>query len=446
MHVTEGLPLPPRPDVDQYKKLAKELAAAVKSGSAAAIHSWAKNWFQRLAGLSGEVGHERGNDQLDGEARRFTAYWTGERTVKNVPPPRPTLAHAQLVIGRVHGFASWPALVRHIETLRRQGSAVARFEEAVDAIVSGEEDTLRRLLLEHPELATARSSRAHGCTLLHYVSANGVEGYRQKTPPNVVAITQLLLAAGADVNAKAACYGGGDTPLGLTATSMHPARAGVMTPLLETLVAAGADVNSRDGGWGIVRACLANGQPEAAHWLMEHGAHLDLDEAAGMGRLDVVQHFVASDGTLRHGATPRQLAEGLRYACGYGRDEVVRLLLAAGVEPDLRGDDGVTALHWAAIGGKPELVELLLHRGAQVDVRDANHGGTPLEWAVYAWGGEGRDEAEWPAFYRIVAALVRAGAAISPAWYSGNEVGRHIGQRVAADARMQAALRGEVHG
>ena len=308
MHSTEALPLPPSPNVEQYKKLAKELLAAVTSGDAEAIHDWAMNWFARLMRLSGPDRQDRTDDRIENEARRFTAYWAGERKVKDIPPPRRTLAHAQYIIARMQGFANWAELVRHIETIAHSDSAVGRFEAAVDAIVTGDIDTLQRLLREHPELATARSSRTHRCTLLHYVSANGVEGYRQKTPPNIVAITKLLLAAGADVNAKAECYGKDDTVLGLTATSMHPRNAGVMIPMLETLVSAGADIRSRDGGWGIIRACLANGQPDAARWLMQHGAHMDLEEAAGMGRLDVVKAFVAPDGTLLDGATRRRLA------------------------------------------------------------------------------------------------------------------------------------------
>ena len=58
----------------------------------------------------------------------------------------------------------------------------ATFERAADAVVDGDVDVLRALLREHPELATARSSRPHRCTLLHYLAANGVEGERQKTP------------------------------------------------------------------------------------------------------------------------------------------------------------------------------------------------------------------------------------------------------------------------
>jgi len=71
-----------------------------------------------------------------------------------------------------------------------------------------------------------RSTRDHHSTLLHYVSANGVEDFRQKTPPNIVEITNLLLDAGAEVDAESDAYGGGCTTLGLVATSVHPEQAG----------------------------------------------------------------------------------------------------------------------------------------------------------------------------------------------------------------------------
>jgi hypothetical protein len=81
-------------------------------------------------------------------------------------------------------------------------SPVSAFETAVDAIVSGDLATLEKLLSATPKLARARSTREHRSTLLHYVSANGVEDFRQKTPKNIVEITKLLLTAGADVNAE----------------------------------------------------------------------------------------------------------------------------------------------------------------------------------------------------------------------------------------------------
>src|SRR6266480_5897265 len=87
-----------------------------------------------------------------------------------------------------------------------------------------------------------RSAREHRATLLHYVSANGVENYRQQSPPNAARVTELLLAAGADVEAEADVYGGGCTALGLVATSTPPREAGVQIPVIQVLLDHGAQI------------------------------------------------------------------------------------------------------------------------------------------------------------------------------------------------------------
>jgi hypothetical protein len=139
-------------------------------------------------------------------------------------------------------------MAKHVETLARANSAVSAFEAAADAIVSGDLVTLERLLREQPDLIRARSTREHRATLLHYVSANGVEGYRQKTPKNAVAVARLLLRAGAEVDAAADVYGGGCTTLGLVATSQHPLRAGVQNDLIDVLLEHGARLDLPGGG------------------------------------------------------------------------------------------------------------------------------------------------------------------------------------------------------
>jgi hypothetical protein len=57
---------------------------------------------------------------------------------------------------------------------------------------------------------------------------------------NLAEIAQLLIDAGADVNAAANMYGGGSTPLGLLLTSAHPAAAGVTGDVRTVLENAGA--------------------------------------------------------------------------------------------------------------------------------------------------------------------------------------------------------------
>src|SRR5262249_51241245 len=151
-----------------------------------------------------------------------------------------------------------------------------------------DEKTLARLLHQHPELIRTTSTREHRATLLHYVSANGVEGYRQTSPKNIAAITKMLLDAGADVDAEADVYGGRCTALGLVATSAPPHIADVQRGVIDVLLDHGARMD-RPGVAGrrdsLVRSCLANGQPEAAEYLVSRGAPLDLVGAAGLGRV-----------------------------------------------------------------------------------------------------------------------------------------------------------------
>jgi hypothetical protein len=72
-------------------------------------------------------------------------------------------------------------------------------------------------------------------------------------------------------------------------------------------------------------------------------------------------------------------------ACN-NRTRAVRLLLRAGWPPGARGADGITALHWAAWHGNADAVRALVDSGAPLDVRDAAHGGTPLDWARHGAG------------------------------------------------------------
>ncbi|BDC52943.1 hypothetical protein F183_A52580 [Bryobacterales bacterium F-183] len=197
----------------------------------------------------------------------------------------------------------------------------SQFETAADLIITGAIEPLKELLNTHPELVHTRSTREHRSTLLHYTAANGVEDVRQETPPNIVAIANLLLDAGAEVDAESEAYGGGCTTLGLAATSIHPQKAGVQLDLLQTLLDRGASLqkNSAGNAHSIVLGCLANGQPEAASFLADKGAPLDVVSAAGLNRLDDLQRLAQS-------ATPSDLEQALRYAEGYGALDTARYL------------------------------------------------------------------------------------------------------------------------
>src|SRR5580698_7443933 len=130
------------------------------------------------------------------------------------------------------------------------------FEQAATAVLLGDSSGLKALLRLHPDLTSQRSDLPHHATLLHYIADNGVGSVDRRPengvaplgryPANAVEMLDILLAAGADVHATADLYGGGATTLGLVATSIHPARAGVQLVLLERLLAAGAEIDAPD--------------------------------------------------------------------------------------------------------------------------------------------------------------------------------------------------------
>jgi len=509
------LPLPPRPNLEQYKKQAKELVKACKSGDFKAIRSWATKWLEALATQHGATISSSRQERIDRLAQQLEEF-ARRRLLKN-SGPNCALADAQFVIARVHGFETWPSFAKRVESqahesssappwddavkaivngdavllerlldenpqmLRKQpppyvprgpgprydagdaraiiarehqfsswaefqallkelqqpNSQVAKFEAAAKAIISGDVPTLQRLLHENPELIRARSTRRHHSTLLHYVGANGIEGFRQKTPKNAVRVAEVLLNAGADVNAVAEMYRG-STTIGLVATSIHPQLAGVQDELIAFLIEHGATIENQPGV--AVNSCLANGRGKAAEFLAQRGAQLDLEGAAGVGRLDVVKSFFNEDGGLKASATMKQMTNGFAWACEFGRTEVVDFLLQHGMEVNASPrDDGQTGLHWAAYGGHADAVELLLKRGAAVDTKDGIHGGTPLGWALYAWADPPQQETR-DRYYDVVALLVGAGAKVDKDWLAEDSDRPQV-EKLRADARMVAALK-----
>jgi ankyrin repeat protein len=441
--MSNALPLPPRPNLEQYKKLARDLRDACASSDPLAIRQWAASWLERLARADGPVswpavrGRENEPDEIERRWNKLKA------TAAHVAEC--TLAGAQFFIAREHGFKSWPKFARHVREMARANSPVSEFEAAADAIVSGDAARLKKLLADRPELARERSTREHRSTLLHYVSANGVEDFRQKTPQNIVEIANLLLHAGAEVDAESGAYGGGCTALGLVATSVHPERAGVQIALLETLLDRGASLEKQSAGnrHSIVHGCIANGQPAAARFLAERGAPLDMESAATVGRLDVLETFFDEDGARRPETNPRQMESAFFYACGYGSLAAARFLLDRGVDPAARNQEGETPLHWACWSPQPEAIKLLLERGAPVHVKDDRFHATPLDMALWTWNNASAEEVRRRCC-EAIALLVRAGAKFDREHWRDPRKHSTMLDRIGSDARMQAALRGEI--
>ncbi len=447
-----GKALPDRPNRDQYKKQAKELLRAWRAADPEAIARVTAHHPRLRARAAGPdtafqladaqlvIAREHGDDSWTAFAARIEA----SAGAPPVPPwklAENAEVEAQAIIAREHFFDSWDAFAAFAAAGRDPRSPVARFEAAADAIVGGDLATLTRLLREDPGLIQARSARRHRATLFHYVGSNGIEGFRQRAPKNLVAIAGALLDAGADVNATAPMYGADDTTLGLAATSIHPVLAGVLEPLLTFLLARGATVGG-PGGWSaLINACHANGRPDAAIYLAARADRLDLEAAAGVGRLDIVTACFTAEGHLKPPATERQRDDGFMWACEYGQTPVAAFLLARGVPVGVtRRPHGQTGLHWAAWGAHVETLQTLLDAGAPVDTRDDSYGGTALGWALHAWGGGGSRPGD-VRYHEIVRRLMAAGATVDQVWIDERQPPTPLGQALRQDPRMRAALR-----
>lgn len=156
------------------------------------------------------------------------------------------------------------------------------------------------------------------------------------------------------------------------------------------------------------------GQRAIAEKLALHKKDLDIFEAAAIGDVEHVRALLDCDESLRNSfsddgfhplalaaafANPRVVEELVRrgadlrlftknenakvapiHSAAFGNDqECVRILLDAGVEPDMRAE-GFTALHSAAQNGNREMVMLLLERGADKNT-STNDGRSPADLA-----------------------------------------------------------------
>src|SRR5262245_10215603 len=404
----DTVPLPPHPDLAQYKKRAKNLVRAAKSNEPDAVRVWATEWLEALARLWGEAPSPFVRASL---GRAVDTIEKGVRERSQF-----TLADAQFLVARAHGFDGWAAFARHVERLSRSDTDPEPYEAAADAVVGGDLGRLASLLRQNPGLVRARSAREHRATLLHYVAANGVEDFRQKTPPNAVAIATALLEAGAEVDAIANTYRGGraQTTMNLLVSSTHPAGAGVQTALVDTLLDFGAAINGLDDDGSPLMTALAFGYVPAAQTLARRGARVDnVMTAAALGDTDLLRRLVANNARVAKSLVDlywlglsddpsSNLEQSLVWACRYGRTEVVELLLECGVDPAAADTVGMTGLHWAAGNGHLAVVALLTQRGAPLEVRN-RWGGTVLSSAVYL---AAQQSADWPYFPPVIETLV----------------------------------------
>jgi ankyrin repeat protein len=397
----------------------------------------------------------------------------------------PTLHDAQTMIAREYGFRSWNALREHVEELTLEFDAALR--EFLEAATDGRRDRAERILVLHPKIATAnlhtalvlgdadalsarlerdpslatKSGGPRGWEPIHYVCYTSMAHDSPLRATGLAAIARRLMSLGADPNTRfpwqhhnvrrpvlwgasrvaqslplvaALLDAGADPNDGVT---LPLAASAGDIPVLEALRAHGANVDqawATDGAASLYAILNWSRTPEGVMWLLEHGADpnavfaengetplhvvarawdVPLAEAMAAKGADIERkradgrtpyavaelngNRAVADWLVAHGASP-QLSEVDRLvgACSRGDRAAAGALLAR--NPGLRNeitDDHYIAFHQAAERGDVRALEAMLASGFDPNRPDAGIGKTVLHTAAM----EG-----WPDAVRVLLA------------------------------------------
>jgi len=260
------------------------------------------------------------------------------------------------------------------------------FQQAVSAIDSGDEKTLRQLLDAHSQLATQRlyspgewvtnvigdalKSYFKDPYLLWFVSEDAVRN--GKLPTNIANIASIIIqkAKSEDpTNLQEQL----EYALRLVAWSTVARDCGVQIELLDILVNSGAKID------GVSNDALVNGNFDAAKHLVECGGKLTLATALCLEKWEQADQLAAN-------ATADEKQFSLVLAALNGKAQAVSKALGYGADvnkPSSHLYSHGTPLHHAVWSGSLAATTVLINAGANLNAKDTLWGGTPLGWAEY---------------------------------------------------------------
>ena len=270
--------LPSRPNLEQLKNQAKDLLKTYKAADAEAL--------ERI-----QANHPDYSNAGESE----------------ISAAKLSLGDAQLIIAREYGFASWPRLKEHVESLLLESAApIELFKRAFqtdDAVF------LRKLLQRFPAMK-------------------------------------------AKVNEPVAAF---DSPAIIHARSPE---------MLDALLEAGADINARSRWWAGSFGLLDSAKPELAAYAIKRGAIVDAHAAARLGMLEHLRELITANPKLVHarggdGQTPLHFASTV---------QVAEFLLEHGADINARDvDHESTPAQWM-IRERQEVARYLVRRGCRTDI------------------------------------------------------------------------------
>src|SRR6266852_3232903 len=222
----------------------------------------------------------------------------------NVPPK---LSDAQHLVARDYGFDSWSKLKERVESLAEKVDAP--LELATKAFREDDAATVRQLLKRYPQL------RAMINEPMAAFDSQAITHVRSH------AMLDVLLEAGADINAKSRWWA---------------------------------------GGFGLLDCA----SPELAAYAIKRGAELTVHAAARLGMLEKLKQLVSANPELVHarggdGQTPLHFASTV---------EIAEFLLEHGASIDARDVDHESTAAQYLVQSHPEVVRYLIRRGAKTDI------------------------------------------------------------------------------